>query len=142
MGLAITATRQRTLERYGLSIRDELDAFLLTLTPPWPGTEFLALKEAWLEVDRKEAAALIGDISDCDLAYGLGANARARGRSSPTTFLNRFDGNCRYFTNGWPSNWRGLTSFGFSSATTATFDAGVGVVSGTDLGIFWVQDED
>ena len=142
MTAVLTATRARRSDRYGISVRDELDAFLLELTPAWPETSFVALGDQWQEVDRKEASALIPEITRYSLAYNVRCKPRWIGWTSPDDFLGHFIGDCRYFSNGWRSDWRALPAFSWTGATTSTLDAGVGVVSATDLGILWVQDED
>jgi hypothetical protein len=121
----------------GQSDRDLLDAFLVQQKAPWEGSRFVALGDAWRECTLLEAQAVIQKVSVGSLAYGGDHLNPWAGSVSPSEFLGRFDESARVYTNMQDAELKS-----WMPATTATFDAGVGIVDGISLGIIWAQDED
>lgn len=101
--------------------------------------------ECYQEIDALEAALVLENVLHRDMAYGVEIMPLAMAKQLAAKFIDAFSGTSAcFFTNGgWgrPQVTPGVGP-GWSPATAATFDTGVIVVSGQQVGCVWCLDED
>jgi len=101
--------------------------------------------DCYREIDALEAARVLEYVLHRDLAYNVEIMPLGLAIELTAEFIAQFSGlSARFFTNG---DWgRPLLTQGighrWSPVTTATFDAGVVVVSTEKIGCVWCLDED
>ena len=101
--------------------------------------------EDWVEVQCAAAMAHLTAVLHSDMAYGSEIMPRGRAADLGEQFLGLFAGG-RFFTNTEDGPREPLTTGawtrGWSPLTSATFDTGVLAVTGSRIGLVWVEDED
>jgi hypothetical protein len=104
-------------------------------------------EKTYQEITFESALRLMALLLHRDLAYSSEIMSIELAYALATRFLAQFSAkDARYFTNG--SFHEDLAENGhyisasFNSATSATFDSGILVLTSTNAGCFWVEDED
>lgn len=98
---------------------------------------------AEVELGPDDALVAVTEVLARDLAHRATVMPQADAETLASSFLRLFPAPATYWTNGelLVAQAHG-TSRAWTSATKATFDSGLVVVSATRAGILWVEDED
>jgi hypothetical protein len=102
---------------------------------------FSGIGDRWKHIDRESAQKILHFILSKNLAYSEASMTVTDAESISDKFINLFQDNCQFFTNGiFNHNYSRITEW--DSIAESTFDTGVVIVSNDRIGILWVQDED
>jgi len=100
--------------------------------------------DAWHQVDRALATAVLRELLEHDLAYSGKADSAPIAKSVAADFIGEFPEDALFFTN---SEWQmdngktKINTTGFA-ATDSTFDSGIIALHSHKMGVYWVEDED
>lgn len=122
----------------GRSARATLNAFL-DGRPLGHGDRARAT-DRWIELSRRDAVALIRELSKTSLAYGV--RWRLLTEAQIRDVVSGFSPRARYLSNGWKPGWSASGSQTWDPISDATVDAAVACVDGPNVSVFIVQDED
>jgi hypothetical protein len=109
------------------------------------GFGFTGLGEAWIEVTREDAIAVVQQVLLKDLAYGVAMMPEAEACALAESFFSLFGSEGRCFTNGnlvLPNADPSEVRRSWNPITSATLDTGILCLDTNRIGIFWVEDED
>ena len=100
---------------------------------------FTPLGDQWHEVDQAEAHTIVTRILTADLAYGSRIMPEEEAAELADAFFALCPDDSHFF-----ANTRATPEFlgCWAPLTYATFDTGIISVSGTRMGMIWVEDED
>ncbi len=111
------------------------------------------LKNSWFEVNEETATWILECVLSHDLAYSSPLPSQKRARNLTHQLITLVRGSnpgerIRFFTNGKAVPGPAMYDLsmkhmmGWNTASNATFDSGVVIVSRNRMGMIWVEDED
>ncbi len=97
--------------------------------------------EKYHEISKLQAESVAKHILYRDLAYDVELMPKSEVQKLTNRFFDCFnEDNTRYYTNG--DYYSAKSEHKWNSATAATFDTGILIVSRSKVGCLWVEDED